>query len=78
MKKVIIQGIAGSFHDIAVREYFGDEVELVECPTFKDFGVALCRIRAGSHMDYGLYEMVILYYKILQFFKLNIFYFFIL
>jgi len=36
MKKVIIQGIAGSFHDIAVREYFGDEVELVECPTFKE------------------------------------------
>lgn len=36
MKKVIIQGIAGSFHDIAVRKYFGDEVELVECPTFKE------------------------------------------
>lgn len=35
MKKVIIQGIAGSFHDIAVKKYFGDEVELVECPTFK-------------------------------------------
>ena len=35
MKKVIIQGIAGSFHDIAVRKYFGEEVELVECPTFK-------------------------------------------
>lgn len=36
MKKVIIQGIAGSFHDIAVRKYFGDKVELVECPTFKE------------------------------------------
>lgn len=36
MKKVIIQGIAGSFHDIAVHKYFGDEVELVECPTFKE------------------------------------------
>ncbi len=35
MQKVIIQGIAGSFHDIAVRRYFGNEVELVECPTFR-------------------------------------------
>lgn len=35
MEKVIIQGIAGSFHDIAVRQYFGEDVELVECPTFK-------------------------------------------
>lgn len=36
MKKVIIQGIAGSFHDIAVRKYFNEDVELVECPTFKE------------------------------------------
>lgn len=36
MKKVIIQGIAGSFHDIATRGYFDEEVEIVECPTFKE------------------------------------------
>lgn len=36
MKKVIIQGIAGSFHDIAVRKYFGNDIELVECPSFRE------------------------------------------
>ncbi|MCQ2195118.1 MAG: prephenate dehydratase [Paludibacteraceae bacterium] len=37
MKKVAIQGIAGSFHDIAAREYFrGEEIEIVACKTFKD------------------------------------------
>ncbi len=37
MKKVAIQGIAGSFHDIAAREYFNsEEIEIVPCETFKD------------------------------------------
>jgi prephenate dehydratase len=37
MKKVAIQGIAGSFHDIAVREYFNsEEIEIIPCETFKD------------------------------------------
>lgn len=35
MKRVAIQGIAGSFHDIAAREYFkGEEIEIVPCETF--------------------------------------------
>ena len=37
MKKVAIQGIAGSFHDIATREYFNnEEIEIVPCETFKE------------------------------------------
>ena len=36
MKKVTIQGIAGSFHDIACRDYFDEEIEIVECPTFRE------------------------------------------
>lgn len=36
MKKVAIQGIEGSFHDIAAHEYFaGEEIELVCCNTFE-------------------------------------------
>lgn len=35
MKRVAIQGIAGSFHDIAAREYFrGEEIEIIPCETF--------------------------------------------
>ena len=35
MKKISIQGIKGSFHEDAARKYFGDEVEIVECRTFR-------------------------------------------
>lgn len=36
-RKVAIQGIAGSYHDIAARQYFeGDEVETISCNTFRD------------------------------------------
>lgn len=35
--KVAIQGIRGSFHDIAAHQYFaGEDLELVECSTFED------------------------------------------
>lgn len=42
MIKVAIQGIAGSFHDIAAQWYFGkDEVEVVPCSTFKELFTCL-------------------------------------
>jgi prephenate dehydratase len=42
MIKVAIQGIAGSFHDIAAQCYFGkDEVEVVPCNTFKELFACL-------------------------------------
>jgi prephenate dehydratase len=35
--KVAIQGISGSFHEIAARKYFSDEkLEIVECHSFND------------------------------------------
>lgn len=37
MKRIAIQGGAGSFHEIAAREYFnGEELEIVPCSTFRD------------------------------------------
>ena len=37
MKKIAIQGIRGSFHDIAAHQYFAnEEVELVCCQRFED------------------------------------------
>ncbi|OAV69262.1 P-protein [Bacteroidales bacterium Barb6] len=36
-KKVAIQGIAGSYHDIAARDYFkGEDIEIVDCNSFRD------------------------------------------
>ena len=36
MKRIAIQGIEGSFHDIAAHQFFGDEeIELICCSTFE-------------------------------------------
>lgn len=34
--KVAIQGIKGSFHHLVAEEYFGENIELVECLTFSE------------------------------------------
>ena len=37
MRKVAIQGIDGSYHDIAARNYFeGEDIEIIGCKTFRD------------------------------------------
>ncbi len=37
MKKVAIQGIAGSYHDIAAHDYFeGETIEILPCDSFRD------------------------------------------
>ena len=37
MKRIAVQGIAGSFHEDAARKYFGDEeIEVVECRSFQN------------------------------------------
>ncbi|MCE1197983.1 MAG: prephenate dehydratase [Marinilabiliales bacterium] len=35
MKRVSIQGIKGCFHEDAAVQYFGEDVEIVECRTFR-------------------------------------------
>ena len=35
-KKVTIQGYEGSFHQVAARQFFGKEVDVIPCATFRD------------------------------------------
>lgn len=35
-KKISIQGYEGSFHQIAVREFYGKEAEVIPCNTFRE------------------------------------------
>jgi len=35
-KKISIQGYEGSFHQVAARQFFGNEVEVICCSTFKE------------------------------------------
>lgn len=39
--KIAIQGARGSFHDIVARDWFGPDIELVECEWFDDVFAAL-------------------------------------
>jgi len=48
MKKVAIQGIAGSFHEDAATRYFGSEpIEIIECKTFKQ----VCELIDSDQVD---------------------------
>ena len=46
--KIGIQGIRGAFHEIAARKYFGSEITIEECLTFKD----LCEKLMKDEVDY--------------------------
>ena len=35
-KKIAIQGFEGSFHQAAARQFFGNEVEVICCSTFRE------------------------------------------
>lgn len=44
MKKIAIQGIKGSFHDIAAHQYFaGEDIEIICCRTFEEIFAAMKR-----------------------------------
>jgi len=34
-KRVSIQGYEGSFHQVAARIFFGEDVEVIPCATFR-------------------------------------------
>lgn len=48
MKKIAIQGIAGSFHEDAAQNYFGGEkIEIVECRSFR----SVCELIDADKVD---------------------------
>lgn len=41
-KKVAIQGIAGAYHEVAARRYYeGEDIDIIDCITFKDVIAAI-------------------------------------
>jgi len=50
LKKVAIQGIVGSFHEEAAHKFFGDEIQTIECNTFRD----LAQIIDKEEVDFGM------------------------
>lgn len=47
---IAIQGSVSSFHDIAAKKYFGEDVTVLECGSFKE----VCDKIANNKVDYGI------------------------
>jgi prephenate dehydratase len=50
MKRIAVQGIAGSFHEDAARKYFDDEIDVVECKTF----TTVCELIDTDKVDFAV------------------------
>lgn len=73
--KVAIQGSVSSFHDIAARKFFGEEVSSVECGSFKE----VCDRLSKNEVDYGIIAIenkvagsILLNYQLIDQFELKI------
>ncbi|MFI3330675.1 MAG: prephenate dehydratase [Rikenellaceae bacterium] len=69
MKTVAIQGYEGSFHQLAARNYFGNDIQTVACATFRE----VARKLRESEVDYAVMAIensiagsIIANYSILQ------------
>lgn len=50
MKRIAIQGIAGSFHEDAAQRYFNEEIEVVECRSF----TRVCELVDTDEVEYAV------------------------
>lgn len=50
VKRIAIQGIAGSFHEDAARKYFDEEIDVVECKTF----TTVCDLIDQDKVDFAV------------------------
>jgi prephenate dehydratase len=73
--KVAIQGGLSSYHDLAAKKYFGEEVDTVECGTFRE----VCERIVGNEADFGVIAIenkiagsILLNYHLIENFELKI------
>ena len=50
MKRVAVQGIAGSFHEDAAVKYFDEKIKVVECKSF----TSVCDLIDSDKVDFGV------------------------
>lgn len=50
MKRIAIQGMAGSFHEEAALKYYNEEVEIVECKSF----TSVCELMDADKVDFAV------------------------
>lgn len=72
---IAIQGSVASFHDLAAKKYFGTEVSIKECGSFKE----VCDKIASNKVDYGIIAIenkvagsILLNYQLIEKFDLHV------
>jgi prephenate dehydratase len=72
---IAIQGSVASFHDLAAKKYFGEEVSVLECGSFKE----VCDKLKNNKVDYGIIAIenkvagsILLNYQLIETFDLKI------
>jgi prephenate dehydratase len=72
---IAIQGSVASFHDIAAKKHFGEEVTTIECGSFKE----VCDKIAHNKADYGIIAIenkiagsILLNYQLIESYDLKI------
>jgi prephenate dehydratase len=74
-ENIAIQGSIASFHDQAAKKFFGKEINVVECGSFRE----VCERLSKNLVDYGIIAIenkvagtILLNYQLIEFFDLNI------
>lgn len=72
---IAIQGSVASFHDLAAKKYFGEDVSVLECGSFKE----VCDKIANNKVDYGIIAIenkvagsILLNYQLIENYNLHI------
>ncbi|MFO0495295.1 MAG: prephenate dehydratase [Flavobacteriia bacterium] len=72
---IAIQGSVSSFHDLAAKKYFGEEITVLECGSFRE----VCEKLSQNLVDYGIIAIenkiagsILLNYQLIDQFELNI------
>jgi len=72
---IAIQGSVSSFHDLAAKKYFGEEVTTLECNSFKE----VCDKLSKNQVDYGIIAIenkiagsILMNYQLIDFYNLTI------
>ena len=72
---IAIQGSVASFHDLAAKKYFGEEVSVLSCGSFKE----VCDKISGNKADYGIIAIenkvagsILLNYQLIENYDLKI------
>ena len=72
---IAIQGSVSSFHDLAAKKYFGEEITVLECGSFRE----VCDKLSHNLVDYGIIAIenkiagsILLNYQLIDQFELNI------